>query len=119
MRHVSRKDGFTLIEIVLFVCLLAALACVSASSYGKANALPDGRQCNLMSSVKVVRSQVQLFKAEHGRWPSVDCFAEEMKEGYLVEVPVNPFTRGSDVRSDGTGSWRYDEETGEFAAAID
>lgn len=109
-----------------------------------AEASDDTRASSAMTNLKTIRSQLQLYKAQHDElWP--DDFAKQMlsytdRQGrckntlsqqhpfgpYLLRVPVNPYTGESDLAivrdasasyrpaEDMSKGWWYNAATGEF-----
>jgi general secretion pathway protein G len=63
IRTKSRK-GFTLVEILIVVIILGILAAIVIPQF--TNASQDARRSALASTVQSVRSQVELYKLQHG-----------------------------------------------------
>jgi len=63
VRKSSRK-GFTLVEILIVVIILGILAAIVIPQF--TNASQDARRSALASTVQSVRSQVELYKLQHG-----------------------------------------------------
>ncbi|HOI54076.1 MAG TPA: prepilin-type N-terminal cleavage/methylation domain-containing protein [Phycisphaerae bacterium] len=104
------KQAFTLIEILIVVIILGILAAVVIPQFSEAS--NDTRVSSVMTDVKLLRSQIQLYKAQHNEvypttWgPSgqLDMYTDvsgntnatyttTFRFGpYLLRVPPNPFT---------------------------
>jgi len=94
------KRGFTLIEILIVVIILGILAAIVIPQF--ANASKDARNSNLLSTVQTLRSQIQLYKLQHGdqlpdletNWnpmTTVTAYGSATNLGpYMQSVPVNP-----------------------------
>ena len=63
IRNKSRK-GFTLVEILIVVIILGILAAIVIPQF--TNASQDARRSALASTVQSVRSQIELYKLQHG-----------------------------------------------------
>ena len=64
LARVNRKTGFTLVEILIVVIILGILAAIVIPQFS--NASNDARMSNLQSTVQTLRSQIQLYKLQHG-----------------------------------------------------
>ena len=110
----SRKSnkGFTLVEILIVVIILGILAAIVIPQF--TNASQDARKSSLVSQLQTLRSQIELFKLQHGdalpdlvtNWnpmTTVTVYATKNYGPYMQAIPVNPLTGGSVVK-DGTGA---------------
>ena len=110
----SRKSnkGFTLVEILIVVIILGILAAIVIPQF--TNASQDARKSSLVSQLQTLRSQIELFKLQHGDvlpdlvtdWTpmtTVTAYAGKNYGPYMQAIPINPLTGGSTVK-DGTGA---------------
>ena len=58
------RKGFTLVEILIVVIILGILAAIVIPQF--TNASQDARKSSLKSTVQSVRSQIELYKLQHG-----------------------------------------------------
>jgi type II secretion system protein G len=58
------KRGFTLVEILIVVIILGILAAIVIPQF--TNASQDARKSSLVSQLQTLRSQIELFKLQHG-----------------------------------------------------
>ncbi len=65
MRKTSK--GFTLVEILIVVIILGILAAIVIPQF--TNASNDARNSSVASTLQTLRSQVELFKIQHGDVP--------------------------------------------------
>jgi general secretion pathway protein G len=141
-----KKSGFTLVEILIVVIILGILAAVVIPQF--ASATGDTRESSVMANLKAVRSQLQLYRAQHQDiWPddleaqltsftdvegnTNATYTSTFRFGpYMVSVPPNPWT-GSTAITTVTGvdttyspagdmnqGWWYNSTTGEFRAHV-
>ena len=124
------KKGFTFVEIIIAVIILAVLAALVVPQLGRASAQPD--LAALAATLQTVRTQLQYYKLQHNdTFPSLADWKQQMLKRtkpngrcsargscgpYLLQVPVNPLdgSRNISPLQDGSGGWMYDEKTGQF-----
>ena len=124
------KKGYTFVEIIVAIVILAALAALVVPRFGTASAQPD--IAALAATLQTVRTQLQHYKIQHkDSFPSFDDWQKQMlgktkpsgscsSRGscgpYLLQVPPNPLdgSRNISPRQDGSGGWMYDQKTGQF-----
>jgi general secretion pathway protein G len=110
-RYSSRK-GFTLVEILIVVIILGILAAIVIPQF--TNASQDARRSALASTVQSVRSQVELYKLQHGdvlpdlvtSWTpftSTSTFGGTTFGPYMQSAPENQL-QGSSVVKNGTST---------------
>ena len=115
------KQGFTLVEILIVVVILGILAAIVIPQFTEAST--DAKRSSLASDLQTVRSQIELYKIQHGdSLPTIDTAAggtwtrmtertnaagTVMPSGgdpddypfgpYLQKVPTNPFNGDNTV----------------------
>jgi prepilin-type N-terminal cleavage/methylation domain-containing protein len=144
MDMTARQAGFTLVELLIVVVVLAILAAVVVPQFTDAG--EGAKLAALQANLAIARDIIGRYMAEHrGRPPSIDHNGNPdhansltrltgrtqpngMIDGggplgpYLIEFPVNPFNGKGDVRLDGapaganTHGWHVDTSTGRFSA---
>ncbi len=60
----TTRKGFTLVEILIVVIILGILAAIVIPQFS--NASQDARRSSLQSTVQTLRSQIELYKLQHG-----------------------------------------------------
>jgi len=140
------KSGFTLVEILIVVCILGILAAIVIPQFTEAST--EAKFSSLCTDLHTLRSQIELYKIQHnGFQPSFVNFVAQMTtytdiDGntaaaksvvfyygpYMRKVPVNQFNNRFDATGihgllddtgtvgDDVGSWEYDETTGAINA---
>ena len=85
------RGGFTMIEIMIVVMLLGILAAIAIPSFS--NVSQETRTKALMSQLKTVRSQLSLYKAQHGDTIQLHLSAARL-ERQPAEVLLQGVERG-------------------------
>ena len=91
----SRRRGtraFTLVEILIVVIILGIIATIVIGVFN--NTVDDARDKALKDNLRNIRSQIQLYAAEHGTYPSLAGFEHEMV------LYTNQFGQTSNTKSD-------------------
>jgi general secretion pathway protein G len=108
------RKGFTLVEILIVVIILGILAAIVIPQFTSASS--DARQSSLTSQLQTLRSQVELYKLQHGdAYPTSDgtaagtwdwtkltgttTYAGNNVGPYLQQIPVNPQNQSNAVGS--------------------
>ena len=87
-----RTAGFTLLELMIVISVIIILAAITLPQYQKT--IMHTRETVLKDDLRKMRSLIDQFAADKGRLPqSLDELASE---GYMREVPVDPFTGQKD-----------------------
>jgi len=124
------QNRWSYIEAVIITVILGTIAINVAPRFTQAG--PEYKICKLIDGLQEMRSQLDLYRAQHeGRLPPADSFESFRatmitKVGqygpYVKKIPVNPFNNLNTIRFDdelaGTGiaGWRLDTNTGLFQA---
>ncbi|MET0517224.1 MAG: prepilin-type N-terminal cleavage/methylation domain-containing protein [Burkholderiaceae bacterium] len=81
-----RSRGFTLIELIVVMAIVALLASIAAPRYF--NSLHKSRETALLSSLNVMRDAIDQFHADKARYP--DSLDELAALRYIREIPEDP-----------------------------
>jgi general secretion pathway protein G len=129
--------GFTLIELMIVLTAIAILAVIVIPRFSDAS--EEARESALAKDLRTVRSQIELFKFQHGGilpgqggrdivaqlTGKTDAQGNVTADGaygpYMSVFPTHPFTNTNTVRSaaggapgNGAAAWSYNTKTGEF-----
>lgn len=93
MSSVRRSSaGFTLIELIVVLAIIALLASLVAPRYTRA--VDNAREASLRTSLNTMRDAIDKFAADKGRYP--DSLEELVRIGYLRQIPQDPVTGRQD-----------------------
>lgn len=91
MLFTSRTRGFTLIEMLVVMAIVALLLTLATPRYF--GAIEKSKEVVLQDNLQTVRSLLDKFSADKGRYPkSLD---ELVQAGYLRSLPVDPITEST------------------------
>jgi general secretion pathway protein G len=85
------KSGFTLIEMLIVMAILALLLTIALPRYF--GALEKSREATLKQNLKVLRVTLDKFYSDKGRYP--DVLQELVEYKYLSAVPIDPITESN------------------------
>lgn len=83
-----RRTGFTLIELIVVMAIVALLASIAAPRYLRS--VDQARENSLRSSLAVMRQAIDQFAADRGRYPQ--SLQELVDQRYLRALPEDPLT---------------------------
>ena len=94
MRAINHQHqrGFTLIELIVVLAIIALLASIVAPRYYRT--VDSAREATLHTSLNVMRDAVDKFVADKGRYP--DSLDELVDKGYIRQIPQDPITGRTD-----------------------
>ena len=133
MNSKARRAGFTLVEVLLVVVILAILAATVIPQFTESG--ENAKTSSLTFNLHTLRSQIELYRLQHNGLtpdPLTRLTVKTNADGttnvngaygpYIVgELPVNPVNslntvkQGAITSTDGTTGWIYDKATGEVA----
>lgn len=87
-----RQGGFTLIEMLVVMTLIAMLLTLAVPRYF--SALDNGRSRVQQQNMVTLRDAIDKFNADQGRYP--DDLQELVAKKYLRQIPLDPMTERAD-----------------------
>lgn len=84
----AQARGFTLIELIVVMAIVALLAGIAAPRYF--NAVDRAKANSLRSSLGVMRDALDKYAADKGHYP--DTLEQLVQERYLRQLPEDPLT---------------------------
>ncbi len=141
----SEKHGFTLMEFVILIVILAIVAAIAVPRFSRA--AQEAKLTDLVSNLQMVRSQIELYKIQHKdllpgqKVPGGDILERDFVKAmtlrgpdgmgpYVKKIPGNFYLDDTDKRNsvtcindseanpegtEGTGWW-LNAATGQFCA---
>ena len=108
-----QEHGFTLIELMIVLAIIATLAAIAIPSY--INAVKHAREAALREDLFVMRQAIDSYTVDKEKAPqSLD---DLVQTGYLKQMPVDPMTGSSDTWMPDTSDTLMDVD--ETAGGID
>lgn len=92
-RSGPRTRGFTLIELIVVMAIVALLVSVAAPRY--LNSIERARETTLRTSLAVMREAIDRYAADRGRYP--DTLEALVEARYLRTLPEDPITGRRDA----------------------
>lgn len=92
-RIVKSRRGFTLIELMIVMTIVGILAAISVPNYKWG--LIRAREAVLRENLYTMRSSIDQYYADQGKYPQTLQELVENKNKYLREIPKDPFTKSS------------------------
>ena len=131
------RSGFTLVEVLIVVVILAVLAATIIPQFS--DSTKDAKESTMLFNLHTLRSQIQMYRTQHDGLLPGNALDELInatdKDGnigsggaygpYVTEIPENPFTKSKTVKvitnspaqnSDvsTTDGWLFNATTGEI-----
>lgn len=137
MKRSVRKSGFTLVEVLIVVVIMAILAATIIPQF--TDSTSDAKASTTKFNLHTLRSQIELYKTQHNGVVPTGTLVEltlstdiDGNQGtgatfpygpYIRQIPDNPFTNSDTVTVitndpavaadvTGTGGWLYNATTG-------
>jgi general secretion pathway protein G len=88
----SKNSGFTLVELIIVMAIIAILISIAAPMYSQS--VIRAREATLKQDLYHLRQSIDQFTMDKQRAPqSLD---ELVSAGYLRSIPIDPFTKAAD-----------------------
>jgi general secretion pathway protein G len=96
----ARDGGWTLIELMVVLSIIMILSSLALVQYR--NSIHTTKEAALKSDLFLMRDAIDQYYADKAKYP--DSLQTLVSEGYLRQVPKDPFTDSSD-------SWQTTQAT--------
>lgn len=138
MKRSIGRSGFTLVEVLIVVVIMAILAATIIPQF--TDSTKDAKSSTAKFNLQTMRSQVELYKSQHNGSPPGSTLVELTKSTnssgtqgtgasfpygpYMRELPANPFTNNAAIKvitnnpaavgdvTSGNAGWLYNTTTG-------
>ena len=91
-QHSSAPRGFTLIELMVVMVLIALLLTIAVPRYF--GVIEGGKIKVQQQNLAVLRDAIDKYYGDQGRYP--DMLDDLVRKQYLREIPVDPVTKARD-----------------------
>lgn len=88
-----KANGFTLVELLVVLAILATLLALAAPRYFQH--VERSKEAVLRENLATMRDAIDQYHADTGRWP--ESLATLVDKRYLRAVPVDPVTERNDT----------------------
>lgn len=86
---IRRKNGYTIIELMLVVFMISVLATIGVGRVGKS--LASARDKRRKTELRELQHMIELYRIDHGYYPP-DIWGCDTSMGLSLETPcINPF----------------------------
>jgi general secretion pathway protein G len=83
-----RRSGFTLIELIVVMAIIATLLTIALPRYF--GSVDRSKEVTLRQSLNVMREAIDKFNADNGRYP--EKLEDLVEKRYIRAIPVDPIT---------------------------
>jgi len=93
VRPVRKAKGFTLIELMVVLTIIALLLSLAVPRYFKS--VDHAREATLRQNLQTMREAIDKYYGDNDKYPA--SLEELVKNHYLKAVPIDPLTDSSDT----------------------
>lgn len=113
------EEGFTLIELIFVVIIIAVLAGIALVNMGASE--DDAKTAIVKADLRMLATAIKVYKAKEGEFPeSLDALLHEGPKGYkplLEALPIDPYAKITE--EDKTTDYNYSKTAIEATVSSD
>jgi general secretion pathway protein G len=88
-----KKNGFTLIELMVVMLIIGVLMAIAVPNY--VSAIKSAKESVLKEDLHVIRNAIDSYTMDKQKAPQ--SLSDLVEAGYLKTIPVDPMTRSSET----------------------
>jgi len=116
----SRLRGFTLVELLIVMAILALLLSIAAPRYF--DSLERAKEASLRTNLRMLRESIDKYRGDTGRFP--ESLQQLVDARYLRAIPLDPLTDSATTwvllpHPDGNTPGAFDVRSGAAGASRD
>ena len=92
MTRTDAERGFTLLELITVISLIAILTAIALPNYKAA--IIQAKEAVLREDLFQFRDRIDQYYADKGKYP--ESLEQLMEQGYLRSIPADPMTGAAD-----------------------
>lgn len=93
LRSLRKADGFTLIELIIVMAIIAILASIAIPNF--VSSIRNAKEAVLKEDLHVMRNAIDSYTMDKNKAPqSLD---DLVQAGYLKSIPTDPMTHSDDT----------------------
>jgi len=93
LRGLRKADGFTLIELIIVMAIIAILASIAIPNF--VSSIRNAKEAVLKEDLHVMRNAIDSYTMDKNKAPqSLD---DLVQAGYLKSIPTDPMTHSNDT----------------------
>ena len=110
MNTETKRKGFTLIELIVVIVIVAVLAAIVVPKFS--GQVDKSKVSKTKGNLSILRTALETYNAEKGAYPNASL-SDLITSGYLKAIPEEGVTPSTTVvnTSNGAGGWYYNTTT--------
>ncbi len=93
VKKFSVKSGFTLVEMLVVLAILALLLTLAAPKYF--SSIDRAKEATLKQDLNTLRESIDKYYADNGRYPNT--LKDLVEKKYIRDLPLDPITNSTET----------------------